>query len=326
MPRPVTTTLRVPDPTDVRLPSGAAERAGRRCRAGRHEDRVCPIRGRCLHPHRVMVIGSTRSTLTPRARACHRSAARRPLRRPRSQLRALEQRRRAGRTVPLRRGGRRDTFRSPTGRGVRLAGVPARRATGAALRLSRARPVEPGGRHPLQPGQAPARPLRARNLGRGAVGSGGLRPRAWRSRSRGPSRLGALCAALGARRLELRLGRRCAARTTDVRFDLLRGPRQRASPSCTPACRTNFAAPTPGSHIPLRSPTCSASASPRSSSCRCISSSTTHSSCNVGCATTGATSRSATSPRTTAMRRETAAARWTRFGTWSGHCTPPGSR
>ena len=47
-------------------------------------------------------------------------------------------------------------------------------------------------------------------------------------------RLGAIRSALGCGRLRLRLGRGPTARAADGGFDLLRGPRRRASPSSTP--------------------------------------------------------------------------------------------
>ena len=65
-----------------------------------------------------------------------------------------------------------------------------------------------------------------------------------------------------------------------------------------------------------RSATCSASASPRSSCCRCTSSCRTRRCSIAGCATTGATTRSATSRRTTSTRAASAASRCRSSSTW----------
>ena len=279
------------------------------------------------HPHRVMVIRSTRITLTPRARACHRSAARRPLRRPRSQLRAVQQRRRAGGTVPVRRDGRRDAFGSRAGRGVRVAGVPARRrdrgsATAIACTARGARRRAPA----ATPPSCCSTPTRARSRARcswhpAVYGHAADDPNRADPRDSAP-----VCTALGAHRRGLRLGRRPPARTTDGRLDLLRGPRQGLHQAAPRACRTSCAAPTPGSRIPPRSPICSASASPRSSCCRCTSSSTTHSSCTRAAQLLGLSVDRLLRPAQRLRVAATAAARWTSFGAWSGHCTRPGSR
>ena len=58
------------------------------------------------------------------------------------------------------------------------------------------------------------------------MASGGVRPRARRSRSRRRHRLGAVRSALGGGRRRVRLGRGPTAGARDGRFDLLRGPRQ----------------------------------------------------------------------------------------------------
>ena len=65
--------------------------------------------------------------------------------------------------------------------------------------------------------------------------------------------------------------------------------------------RGDCAARTPAWRIRRRSSTCSGSASPRSSCCRCTSSCRTRRCTSAGCATTGATTRSATSRRTTSI-------------------------
>ena len=75
---------------------------------------------------------------------------------------------------------------------------------------------------------------------------------------------------------------------------------QAASRSCTPRCARTCAAPTPGSPPSRRSTTCATSASPRSSCCRSTTSPTSRSCPSAACRTTGATRRSASSPRTPA--------------------------
>ena len=91
-----------------------------------------------------------RKTLSPRC----------DLRRHRDQLLALLGGGGTRRAVPARRGRRRDPHRADRGRRLRLAHLPPRRAARAALRLPGPRPLRPGHRQPLQPGEVPARSVR----------------------------------------------------------------------------------------------------------------------------------------------------------------------
>ena len=128
---------------------------------------------------------------------------------------------------------------------------------GAALRLPRARPLGPRGGRALQPGQAPARSLRPRHRGRGALGPGGPRRRAGRSRPREPHRLGAVRAALassGRDAFDWGDDRPPAHRAR--RLDHLRAPRQGLHPAAPRGARGRCAAPTPAWRTRRRSSTC----------------------------------------------------------------------
>ena len=99
--------------------------------------------------------------------------------------------RRSRRALPVRRGRRRDPLRASAPDGAQLARVPARRRPGPALRLSRLRALGSRAGAPLQPQQAPDRPLREGDRGAGPLGSWPdarvrrrRRPRAGRERRR----------------------------------------------------------------------------------------------------------------------------------------------
>ena len=128
--------------------------------------------------------------------ARHAVPARPDLGRRGDELLALLRERRARRALPLRRRRQRDARRADRAHGVQLALLPPRRRAGTALRLPRARRVRPRVRPPLQPAQAPDRPVREGDRGAGALGAGerpavrprpgpGRRPRARRRGRRG---------------------------------------------------------------------------------------------------------------------------------------------
>ena len=135
--------------------------------------------------------------------------------------------RRARRAVPVRRQRRRDPGRAPAQYRPQLARVSARRRTRPALRLPRLRALGARGGPPLQPQQAPDRPLREVGRGAGALGSrpdarvrGRRRPRPGRDRRcRGDPEVGR------DRRL-LRLGGRPAAPPSVGRDRHLRAARE----------------------------------------------------------------------------------------------------
>ncbi len=108
---------------------------------------------------------------------------RRQLGRPRRQLRALLGERRARRALPLRRprAARARAHRAARVHRRDLARLPAGRAPGPALRLSRLRPLRAGARPPLQPPQAAAR-----SLCQGAARRAALERRALRLPDRAP--------------------------------------------------------------------------------------------------------------------------------------------
>ena len=114
----------------------------------------------------------------------------------------------------------------------------------------------------------------------------------------------------------LRLGRRSPAEHALAPDGRLRDARQGLHQAPSRASRRSCAAPMPGWRTRSRSSTCSGSASPRSSCCRCTSSCRTRRCCRRGCATTGATTRSATSRRTTSTRAASAASRCRSSSSW----------
>ena len=87
-----------------------------------------------------------------------------------NQLLALLRARREGRALPLRRGGPRDALRVDRAHRVQLARLPRRGRAGAAVRVPRPRPLGAGARPPLQPEQAPARPVREVDRGADPLG------------------------------------------------------------------------------------------------------------------------------------------------------------
>ena len=208
--------------------------------------------------------------------------ARRDLGRRGHELLALLRERRARRAVPVRRRRTRGARRARRERTAfnwhgYLPGV----GPGPALRLPRPRPVRPERGPPLQPGQAPDRPVREgdrrrRRLGRGerAAVRPGRRPRTPTSSSttRTTRRRSRSCvvdrpdASTG--RATGRRARRGTRRSSTRRTS-------RASRSATRTCARTCAAPTPGlasrrgDRLPARR-----SASPRSSCCRSTTSPT----------------------------------------------------
>ena len=162
----------------------------------------------------------------------------------------------------------------------RLALLPARGAARAALRLPRARPLPARGGPPLQPAQAAARSVRARHRRRSCAGA--TRSSATRvgHATRGPlvrpARQRARHAQVPRDRPRLHLGRRPPPDVPwhdTVIYELhVRGFTMRHPGRAAARC----AAPTPA--LATRAgdrPPASASASPRSSCCRCTRSSTT---------------------------------------------------
>ena len=110
---------------------------------------------------------------------------------------------------------------------VRLARVPAGRQPGPALRVPGARPLPPGRRASLQPGQAAARPVRQGDRGQRELGSAGL---LLHVRPPGPAqqrRLRAVRPPLGRGEPVLRLEPRPAAAHAVPRDRHLRGARPR---------------------------------------------------------------------------------------------------
>ncbi|CAA9326103.1 MAG: CBM48, partial [uncultured Friedmanniella sp.] len=110
------------------------------------------------------------------------AAAGRPSGRGRDHLRGVLGRGDRGDALPVRRERVRGAAADAGPRRRHLARLRARRRTGPAVRLPRARPVRPGRRPPLQPGQAAARPVRAGHRRRRPLGAvparrqpGGLR-------------------------------------------------------------------------------------------------------------------------------------------------------
>ena len=155
--------------------------------------------------------------------------------------------------------------------------LPGRR-TRDALRLSRARPVRSGPRPPLQPQQAPARPLCPRDRRRCRMVDRSFRLQGRRGREgpliqRGGQR--ALHAQGARRRPRRRLDRRCLTRTFRGRKPSSTRPTSRASPSSTPLSPKSCAAPSRAWGTSRSSNTSRASASARSSCCRSTPSPTT---------------------------------------------------
>ncbi len=125
----------------------------------------------------------------------------------------------------------RDARRPPRRHRARLALLPARHRPRATVRLPRPRPLRPRPGAPLQPAQAPDRPLREGDRGAGALGAGkrppvragpggGRRPRARRLRRRRGD------PEVRRRRPGLRLGGRRTAADALERHRDLRGARE----------------------------------------------------------------------------------------------------
>ena len=102
--------------------------------------------------------------------------ARRAGRRRRDELRDRLVRRRQRHLVPVRRDRRGNPDPGAGQRRRRLARVRARRRPGAGLRVPGQRPVGPGARPAVQPGQAAARPVRQGDQRVGHLRAGGARP------------------------------------------------------------------------------------------------------------------------------------------------------
>ena len=171
-----------------------------------------------------------------------------------------------------------------------------------------ARAVGADGRPPLQPGEAPDRPVCEGGRGTDRVRPG-PRPRL-RTGPGGRDRRGGLRPGDPAVRRDRRFVRLGGRRAPGGRG------RRRSSTSCTsrvsrsgcPACARISAARTPASRRMPLSVTCASSASAPSSCCRSTTSPTRTSSSSAGSRTTGATRRSGTSPPTRGTRRPARAA------------------
>ena len=152
----------------------------------------------------------------------------------------------------------------------RLARLRAGRRPRAGLRLPGDRAVRPGPRAALQPGQAAARPVRPGDQRRGPVRAGGarLRRRPTRTRRARWTRPAHVPRSLV---VDPAFGWQDRARPAAPRTRTRSSTRStsRASPCATRTSRRSCAAPTPGWPRGRASPTCSTSASPRSSCCRC---------------------------------------------------------
>ena len=184
--------------------------------------------------------------------------------------------------MPVRRRRRRGARHPARARRRRLARRAPRRAARPALRLPGPRPVGARAGPALQPGQAPARPLRQGHRGRHPLGRGRLRPPLGRARPAQRHRLRALRAPQRRHQPVLRLGRRPGPAHAVGRHDHLRDPRpgrHRAPPR-----RARGAAGHLRRHRRTRpsSPTSSTSASPPWSCCPSTSSCTTPASCEQG--------------------------------------------
>ena len=132
-------------------------------------------------------------------------------------------------------------------------------------------PYDPARGAALQPGQAAARPLRPGDQRRGPVRAGGARPRARRPRHAEHPRLGRARAAQPGGRPRPTSGPPSPARPAGTPTRSSTRSTSRGSPRPTRTSRRSCAAPTPGSATRRPSPTCSISASPRSSCSRCTS-------------------------------------------------------
>ena len=235
--------------------------------------------------------------------------------------------------MPLRRSrGRRDAHRDGRAHGLQLALLPARRRPRPALRLPRLRPLRARGGPPLQPLQAPHRPVREGDRARDPLGRGehaALHPRRHRRRRPRARRRGRRRGdPEGVRRRSgLRLGGRPAARHAVDGDRHLRGPRQglhEAPPRRArgPARDVRRAGLRAGDRVPQGArrhrgraaarPPHRRRALPRREG---------------PVATTGATARSATSRRTPSTpRRASRASRCASSRGWSRRCTGPASR
>ena len=128
---------------------------------------------------------SEESTLT-RGLAGTAVPARRHVGRRGDELLALLRARRAGRAVPVRRHDRETRVELHERDRAQLALLPPRHRPRAALRLPRPRAVRPAERAPLQPEQAPDRPVREGDRGAGRVGPRRTCSRTCRARPRTP--------------------------------------------------------------------------------------------------------------------------------------------
>ena len=155
----------------------------------------------------------------------------RHVRRQRHQLRGVQRGRRACGAVPLRRRRRRDPGRADRGRRLRLALLPADGPAGPALRLPRARSVGPGPRPALQRQQAAHGPVRQGDQRRHRVGPVAVR---LHLRRRGLAQRRGLRGLHAEERGDhpvLRLGGRPPAQHPLQRVLHLRGTRQGAHPA-----------------------------------------------------------------------------------------------
>ena len=235
--------------------------------------------------------------------------------------------------MPVRRGRRGDADRDDAAPGAQLALLRPRRRPRPALRLSRTRSVRTARGPSLQSGQAADRPVCEGDRGRrrlvprrerAPVRAQRGRERRPRARRRGRCRRGA---EVGRDRRCLLLGGRSPAADPVRRHGDLRDSRQGvhdAPPGRSRGPPRHLRGPRIRSR---RSPTCTISASPRSSCCPSTTSPTRRFSPSAACAITGATARSGTSLLTPSTPPPDAAA--SKCGSsraWSRHFTEPASR
>ena len=205
--------------------------------------------------------------------------------------------------------GRRRGCRS-RGRRAVLARLPARRRARPALRLPGPRPLGPGRRPALQPGEAPRSTPTPGDRGRGRLGRGLLPVRLRRADGPAQRRRQRAAHAQGGRRQPvLRLVDR--PRRRDRRGTRRSSTRctSRGSPPGTPTSPRTCAAPTPGS--PTRRPSSTSPTLGVTAVELLPVHQFVHDSHLVdeACATTGATTRSGSSPRTTSYAASSAAGR-----------------
>ena len=318
------------------LPSGR----GRPATAGRHPGRDARrTRGNCLiDPSRGYRRAATRAAPSgapsreqggPRGGDLAGSGVPvgRDLRRERHELRPLQRGGRPRRAVPVRRGRQGDPGRADRGRRLRLALLPAHRAARPALRLPRARPARPGPGPALQPEQAADGPLRQGDQRRDRVEPVAVRLQLRRPGLAQRRRLRGVHAEERRDHAVLRLGGRPPPRHPLQRDVHLRGARQGPHPAAPRhprgAARHVRRARPPGGH---RAPHQARRHRDRADAGAPVRAGQ-HACRTRACATTGATTPWASSPRTPTTRRTaTTASRCRSSSRWSRRCTPRASR